>query len=224
MFDMGFLPDIRKILKCVLHQHQTLLFSATMPDSIQCLVREILHNPITVQIDAKLPAKTVSHAIYPVQQHLKTKLLKAILNSVEMESVLVFTRTRYRAYRLMQQLLRCGHQVKSIQGNLPQTQRQAALDGFRNGLIKILVATDIAARGIDVLTISHVINFDIPESPDDYIHRIGRTGRIQNHGKALTFVTKMDTKKILALEKLLGRPLRRVILQNFNYSYPASSG
>jgi ATP-dependent RNA helicase RhlE len=221
MFDMGFLPDIRNILDCIRHERQTLLFSATMPTSIRRLVREILHDPVTVQIDRTLPAKTVSHAIYPVQQHLKTTLLKEILNKIKTDSVLVFTRTKHRAERVAQQLVNAGYRVTSLQGNLSQNQRQAALEGFRNGSVKILVATDIAARGIDVLSISHVINYDMPESTDDYIHRIGRTGRVEKSGDALTLVTNADAGKIRALEKLLEAPLERLTIQGFDYNRPA---
>jgi len=234
MFDMGFLPDIRNILACIMNKRQTLLFSATMPAGIRRLVREILHDPITVQIDRTLPAKTVSHALYPIQQHLKTALLKEILRKTKTESVLVFTRTKHRAERVAQQLIRAGYQVTSLQGmiragyqvtslqgNLPQHRRQAALEGFRTGSIKILVATDIAARGIDVLRISHVINYDMPESTDHYIHRIGRTGRVNKNGDALTFVTSADADKISALERLLDAPLERLTLQGFDYTRPA---
>ncbi|MFC2007757.1 DEAD/DEAH box helicase [Chloroflexota bacterium] len=221
MFDMGFLPDIRSILKSIMNKRQTLLFSATMPKNVQRLVREIMHDPVTVQIGRRLPPKTVSHALYPVQQHLKTNLLKEILNKTKTESVLIFTRTKHRAERVAQQLLRSGHRVTSLQGNLSQNQRQAALTGFRNGSIKILVATDIAARGIDVLSISHVINYDMPESTDDYIHRIGRTGRVEKSGDALTFVTSADTDKIFALERILDAPLERLTLKNFDYTKPA---
>jgi len=221
MFDMGFLPDIRNILQCILHKRQTLLFSATMPENIRRLARQIMRDPVTVQIGRTLPAKTVSHVLYPVQQHLKTALLKEILNGTQTESVLVFTRTKHRAERVAQQLVRVGYRVTSLQGNLPQNQRQAALTGFRNGSIKILVATDIAARGIDVLRISHVINYDMPESTDDYIHRIGRTGRVDKNGDALTFVTNADADKIRALERLLDTPLERMTLKGFDYTKPA---
>jgi len=221
MFDMGFLPDIRNILGCILHKHQTLLFSATMPTDIRRLVREVLHDPVTVQIGRTLPAETVSHFLYPVQQHLKTNLLKEILNKTKTDSVLVFTRTKHRAERVAQQLVRDGYRVTSLQGNLSQNQRQAALTSFRNSSIKILVATDIAARGIDVLSISHVINYDMPESTDDYIHRIGRTGRVDKNGDALTFVTNADAGKIRALEQLLNAPLERRTLQGFDYAKPA---
>ena len=220
MFDMGFLPDIRSILRCILHSHQTLLFSATMPEDIRRLAREILSNPATVQVDRELPADTVSHALYPVKQHLKTNLLKEILKRTRTDSVLVFTRTKHRAERVAQQLAREGYRVASLQGDLAQNRRQAALDGFRSGSVKILVATDIAARGIDVLSISHVINYDMPETTDDYIHRIGRTGRVEQDGDAITLVTGADDEKIAALEKLLGAPLERRTLEGFDYSRP----
>jgi len=221
MFDMGFLPDIRNILACIMNKRQTLLFSATMPAVIRRLVREILHDPVTVQIDRRLPPKSVSHALYPVKQHLKTALLKEILSKIKTDSVLIFTRTKHRAERVAQQLVRAGYKVTSLQGNLPQHRRQAALEGFRTGSIKILVATDIAARGIDVLSISHVINYDMPESTDNYIHRIGRTGRVNKNGDALTFVTSADADKIDSLERLLDAPLERLTLQGFDYTRPA---
>jgi ATP-dependent RNA helicase RhlE len=221
MFDMGFLPDVRSILSCILHKHQTLLFSATMPDDVRRLAREILHDPVTVQVDLRLPPKTVSHALYPVQPHLKTNLLKQLLNRTKMESVLVFTRTKHRAERVTEQLQRAGYPVTSLQGDLSQQRRQAALEAFRNGSVKILVATDIAARGLDVLSISHVINYDMPEDTDAYIHRIGRTGRVNKNGDAFTFVTSDDADKIAALERLLHAPLERLTLQGFDYARPA---
>jgi ATP-dependent RNA helicase RhlE len=224
MFDMGFLPDVRSILSCILQKHQTLLFSATMPDDIRRLAREILHDPVTVQVDLRLPPKTVSHAVYPVEQHLKTNLLKQILDRTQMESVLIFTRTKHRAERVAEQLQRAGYPVTSLQGDLSQQRRQAALEAFRNGSVKILVATDIAARGLDVLSISHVINYDMPEDTDAYIHRIGRTGRVNKNGDAFTFVTSDDADKIVALERLLHAPLERLTLQGFDYARPAPEG
>jgi ATP-dependent RNA helicase RhlE len=222
MFDMGFLPDIRNILTCIMHRRQTLLFSATMPDDIRRLVKEILHDPITIQIGRTLPAATVSHALYPVGQHLKTALLKELLRKIKMDSVLIFTRTKHRAERVAEQLVREGHRVSSLQGDLPQSRRQAAIEGFRNGSIKILVATDIASRGIDILRISHVINYDMPGSTDDYIHRIGRTGRVEKNGDALTFVTKADAGIIIDLERILNKPLERLTLEGFDYTKPAT--
>ncbi|MDD5127401.1 MAG: DEAD/DEAH box helicase [Dehalococcoidales bacterium] len=218
MFDMGFLPDIRSILKCILKPHQTLLFSATMPNDIRKLVKEILHSPVTVQIGQTLPAETVSHALYPVSQHLKTSLLKELLRKTDTESVLVFTRTKHRAQRLAEQLKNTGCRTASLHGDLSQSQRQTAIEGFRTGYYKILVATDIAARGIDIQDISHVINYDMPETTDNYIHRIGRTGRVHKNGAALSLVTSEDDDQIRALEKLLNTPIKRITLQDFDYT------
>jgi len=216
MFDMGFLPDIRNILRCLTKAHQTLLFSATMPDDIRRLVKDILHDPVTVQVGRTAPAMTVSHALYPIKQHLKTALLTELLRRTKTESVLVFTRTKHRTERLAQHLQKAGFKATSLQGNLSQYSRQAALDGFRSGSFKVLVATDIAARGIDVLRISHVINYDMPESTDAYINRIGRTGRVGKSGDAFTFVTNEDTAMVRALEQLLNAPLQRRTLQGFD--------
>jgi ATP-dependent RNA helicase RhlE len=221
MFDMGFLPDIRGILKCILHRRQTLLFSATMPGDIRHLVQEILHDPVTVQIGRRVPAITVSHALYPVKQHLKTALLMEILRKTKTESVLIFTRTKHRAERVAQQLVRAGYRATSLQGNMSQDRRQAVLDGFRAGSFKILVATDIAARGIDVLDISHVVNYDMPDSTDSYTHRIGRTGRVGKAGDAFTLVTGEDAAMVRALEQLLNAPLENRRLQGFDYTMSA---
>jgi superfamily II DNA/RNA helicase len=221
MFDMGFLPDIKSILKCVVKPRQTLLFSATMPDDIRKLVREILHDPVTLQIGRTAPAATVSHALYPVPSHLKTNLLMELLRHTETESVLVFTRTKHRAERVAQQLDKAGYNATSLQGNLTQPRRQAVLDGFRAGSIKILVATDIAARGLDVLSISHVINYDMPDSTDAYTHRIGRTGRVEQTGDAFTFVTSEDEGTVRALERILNTKVERRLLPGFNYEQRA---
>jgi len=220
MFDMGFLPDIRNILRCLMNPRQTLLFSATMPADIRRLVQEILHNPVTVQVGRTAPATTVSHALYPVKQHLKTALLMELLRETKTESVLIFTRTKHRAERVARQLVKAGYRAVSLQGNMSQYQRQAALDGFRAGSFKILVATDIAARGIDVLDISHVVNYDMPDSTDAYTHRIGRTGRVGKTGDAFTLVTSEDTAMVRALEHLLNVPLEHRTLQGFNYTMP----
>jgi ATP-dependent RNA helicase RhlE len=221
LFDMGFVQDIRNIIKCLPAKRQTLLFSATMPDDIRRLVQEVLHDPVTVQIGQTLPATTVTHTLYPVKQHLKTALLIEVLRQIETESVLIFTRTKHRTERLMEQLKRAGFKATSLQGNLTQGRRQASLEGFRDGSYKIMVATDIAARGIDVLSISHVINFDMPETRDAYIHRIGRTGRIDKNGDALTLVTSADTDKVKDIERILKMPLKRQTLQGFDYAAPA---
>jgi ATP-dependent RNA helicase RhlE len=218
MFDMGFLPSVRMILECILQPRQTLLFSATMPPYIRRLAQEILHDPVTIQVGRTLPAKTVSHALYPVSEHLKTALLKDILRRTDTGSVLVFTRTKSRADRVGRELQKAGFKAVSLQGDMTQPQRQAAFDGFRDGWFKIMVATDIAARGIDVLSISHVINYDMPDDTDSYIHRIGRTGRVNQEGCAFTFVTGRDGAVVRGLERLLGTKLERCTIPGFNYT------
>ena len=221
MFDMGFFPDIRRILKHLPRKRQTLLFSATMPKEIRHLAHEVLHDAVTVQVGTTAPAETVSHALYPVAQHLKTPLLRELLKRNETESVLVFTRTKHRAKRLGQQLDRDGYRATSLQGNLSQNQRQKALDGFREGTFQILVATDIAARGIDVSQVSHVVNYDIPSTPEAYIHRIGRTGRAARKGDAFTLITNEDRSMVRAIEKLLNSTIERHTLDDFDYNAAA---
>ncbi len=221
MFDMGFLPDIRKIIRELPKERQTLLFSATMPDEIRALATDFLHAPVTVQIAHSRPVDTVSHALYPVRTHLKTQLLVAILASIDRESVLVFTRTKHRAKRLAEQLSRAGHAAACIQGNLSQSQRTRAMDGFRSGKYRILVATDIVARGIDVSTISHVINYDMPHTVDEYTHRIGRTGRAAKTGDAFTLVSADDETLVRAIERLLGARIERRTLPDFDYAAAA---
>jgi ATP-dependent RNA helicase RhlE len=221
MFDMGFLPDIRRIVRQLPVRRQTLLFSATMPDDIRRLTNEVLSDPVTVKIGHTAPANTVSHALYPVGQHLKTALLMEVLKQTDTESILIFTRTKHRAKRIGQQLEKAGYKAASLQGNLSQNKRQDALDGFRNGSYQILVATDIAARGIDVLSISHVINYDIPDTTDAYTHRIGRTGRAAKTGDAFTFVTPEDEPTVKGIERVLGTPIERRVLEGFDYHKPA---
>jgi len=221
MFDMGFLPDIRKILKRLPGQRQTLLFSATMPDDIRDLAGRIMRNPVTVQVDEAIPVSTVSHAVYPVEQHLKAPLLMKILDAPDMYSVLVFTRTKARADRLAKHVKKSGFPAAALHGDLSQNKRQGAIDGFRTGKYQVLVATDIAARGIDISRISHVINYDMPETVDAYTHRIGRTGRAAETGAAFTFVTRSDRAFVWAIEKVLGEPLERRTLENFDYLVPS---
>ncbi len=221
MFDMGFLPDIRKILAKIPAKRQTLLFSATMPPDINKLAQEILKDPATVKVGNTAPPVTVSHALYPVEQHLKTPLLLELLKHTDTESVLIFTRTKHRAKRLGEQLEKAGYKAASLQGNLSQNRRQAALDGFRDGTFQILVATDIAARGIDVSLISHVVNYDIPDTPEAYVHRIGRTGRAAKSGDAFTMVCQDDTIMVRTIEKKLGSPLERRTVPGFDYSVAA---
>ncbi len=217
MFDMGFLPDIRRILARLPSRRQTLLFSATMPAEVRELARGILRDPVTVQIAPSRPAASVSHALYPVPPHLKTPLLLTILERTDRESVLVFTRTKHRTKSLALRLVQAGHSAAGLQGNLSQNQRARALEGFRTGRFRILVATDLAARGIDVAAISHVINFDMPHTVDDYTHRIGRTGRAAKTGDAFTLVTAEDEGVVRGIERVLGARIERRYLEGFNY-------
>ena len=207
MCDMGFLPDIRRILKHVPAKRQTLFFSATMPDDIRALAGDILTNPATVQIGMIAPAETVSHALYPVPEGLKSKLLLAMLQQTQTTRVLVFTRTKRRARSLAETLDKHGYRVAALQGNMAQARRQEAINGFRAGEYDILVATDIAARGIDVASVSHVINYDMPDTVDAYTHRIGRTGRAKLTGEAFTFLEEDDEPMVRAIEKVLGSPV-----------------
>jgi ATP-dependent RNA helicase RhlE len=223
MLDMGFLPDIRRISKTLPIKRQTLLFSATMPPEIRSLAGEILRDPVTIQEGITAPAETVSQALYPVAGHLKTALLLKLLRNTKPRSVLVFTRTKYRAKKLGKKLVDAGYRSASLQGNLSQARRQAALDGFRNGTFQILVATDIAARGIDVKRVSHVINYDIPSTPDAYIHRIGRTGRATQTGEAFTFITRDDRDMVRSLNRIIGSEIEQRTLSDFDYDMPASA-
>ena len=217
MCDMGFLPDIRRIVAALPKQRQTLFFSATMPPDIRGLADSILSDPVTVQVDVIAPAKTVSHALYPVPEGLKAKLLLAMLRQTETDRVLVFTRTKRRARNLAGDLERAGHRVAELQGNMAQNARTEAINGFRSGKYDVLVATDIAARGIDVSDISHVINYDMPDTVDAYTHRIGRTGRAEHSGEAFTFVQPMDEPAVRAIEKVLGERIERRRVHQFDY-------
>ena len=220
MLDMGFIPDIRRILKQLPAKRQTLVFSATMPPEIRRLTGDILRDPATVQVGITAPAETVSHALYPVAQHLKTALLLKLLGNTDTKSVLVFTRTKHRAKSLGKKLVAAGYRSASLQGNLSQNRRQAALDGFRDGTFQILVATDIAARGIDVTRISHVINYDVPSTPEAYIHRIGRTGRATRSGEAFTLVTGEDKDMVRAINRTIGSKIEQRTLSTFDYGSP----
>ncbi len=215
MFDMGFLPDIRRILKALPKSRQTLLFSATMPDEIRSLANEFLRQPVTVELGDSRPVETVGHAMYPVEQTKKFELLLTILRQSGGGKVLVFTRTKHRAKKLAGQLIKAGLPATSLQGNLSQNRRRQAMDSFRSGRVKVLVATDIAARGIDVSLISHVINFDLPDTAVAYTHRIGRTGRMTKLGTALSLATQDDLPMIRTIERLLGRSLERRRLAEF---------
>jgi ATP-dependent RNA helicase RhlE len=220
MFDMGFLPDVRRIIKAVPVQRQTMLFSATFPAEVEQLAAQSLRDPQRISMGLSRPAHTVTHALYPVPSHLKSALLLKLLKQTATDSVLVFTRTKHRAEKLARQIAHAGFRVTSLHSNRSQGQREQALRGFKTGHFQIMVATDIAARGLDVESISHVINYDMPDTADAYIHRIGRTGRAQRTGDAFTLVTPEDNDMIRALERIMG-PLKRETLPDFDYTVPA---
>jgi ATP-dependent RNA helicase RhlE len=207
MFDKGFLPDIKRIIKQLPEKHQTLVFSATMPQEIRSLAQDILHNPLSVQLNHTIPAPTISHVVHQVTSNGKTALLKNILSESGMVSTLVFTRTKHKARSLAQTLEKAGFSVTALQGNMSQGKRQQAMDGFRSGAYKILVATDIAARGIDINGVTHVINYDMPETVETYIHRTGRTGRATRLGQALTFAEPENLRMIATIERILGKKM-----------------
>ncbi|PKB83840.1 MAG: hypothetical protein BZY86_09505 [SAR202 cluster bacterium MP-NPac-SRR3961935-G1] len=217
MCDMGFLPDVRRILDQVPVERQTLFFSATMPTEIRSLAVKILKDPEMVQIGAIAPAKTVSHALYPVPDKLKRDLLLALLQQTPTGRALVFTRTKHRARTLALELAKKSFRVAALQGNMSQNARQQAMDGFRAGKFDIMVATDIAAHGIDVPEVSHVINFDFPNTADTYLHRIGRTGRAEHTGEAFTFAGADDANMVREVERELGMKIERRRLPGFDY-------
>ena len=219
MLDMGFLPEIRKILRYVPAKRQTLFFSATMPPPIAALTGEMLRQPVTIQRERQAaPASGITQAVYPVSQALKPVLLVNLLQRGDVKQALVFTRTKHRANRLAEHLVKAGVRAERIHGNRSQPQRTAALEGFKNGTFPVLVATDIAARGIDVNELGHVINFDVPLVPDDYIHRVGRTGRADAIGDAFTFVSPEEETNLRDIERAIGRRLPRVTVPDFDYN------
>ena len=217
MCDMGFLPDIRKILDHLPPKRQNLFFAATMPKDIRVLVEDILKSPKTIQIGIISPAETVSHALYPMNENIKTKCLFKILETTATGRVIVFIRTKHRAKRVATDLGNRDYKVAALQGNLSQNKRNMAVNGFKNGKYDILVATDIASRGIDVSEVSHVINFDMPNTVDAYIHRIGRTGRAKNKGEALTFVVPDDEFMVRKIEKILKAKIDRRTIDEIDY-------
>ena len=221
MFDMGFLPDVKRIIKAVPVKRQTMLFSATFPAEVELLAGQSLVEPQKIAMGISKPAVTVEHALYPVPAHLKSALLLELLKKTETDSVLIFTRTKHRADKVARQIAHAGHKVTSLHSNRTQGQRQQALSGFKSGHFPIMVATDIAARGLDIESISHVINFDMPDTADAYIHRIGRTGRAQRTGDAFTLVTDEDKDMIRQLERIMGQPLKRETVEGFDYTPPA---
>ena len=223
MLDMGFLPDIKRILRHIPSRRQTLFFSATMPAPIGALASEMLKKPVTVNVQrTSAPPVGITQAAYPVPQDLKAPLLMELLRRNILRQALVFTRTKHRANRLADYLVQQGVKAERIHGNRSQSQRTQALAGFKSGRYPVLVATDIAARGIDVEALSHVVNFDVPGAPDDYIHRVGRTGRAEMTGEAFTFVTPQDEGDWRAIERAIGRTLPRVTLPDFNYQARAA--
>jgi ATP-dependent RNA helicase RhlE len=221
MLDMGFLPDVRRVIHQVPRNRQTLLFSATMPAAIVDLSRAILHDPVRLSVSPpNRPPDTIRHEAYPVAQHLKTSLLNRLLGREDMLSVLVFVRTKRRADRVARQVAQANFAAGRIHGDRSQNQREEALEAFRKGRFQVLVATDVAARGIDVAGITHVINYDVPVVPEDYVHRIGRTARAEAQGEAITLMAPEEAQDFHAIEKVLGRPIPIVTLPDFDYRAP----
>jgi ATP-dependent RNA helicase RhlE len=220
MLDMGFMPDVRRIVERCPRNRQTMLFSATIPPEIEQLCKWTLRNPETIEIGLRRsPAETVTHALYPVASDQKQDLLEELLRRTDYNQVLIFCRTKHGADRVSRKLHQQGHAVAVLHSNRTQREREQALNGFRNGRYEVMVATDIAARGLDVEQISHVINFDVPHHPEDYVHRIGRTGRALAAGDAFTIVIAEDLPEIAAIERFIGRKIPRVKLEGFPYKY-----
>jgi len=223
MFDMGFLPNIRRIYKALPQKKQTLMFSATMPKEIRTLAEEMLHQPVDVKADPGGPAKTVSHTLYAVDQGNKSQLVLSLLKDCGEGSVLVFTRTKHRAKRLALQLVKAGLKATCLQGNLSQNRRDEAMNGFRKGRYQIMVATDIAARGIDISSVSHVINFDVPSTVEAYTHRIGRTGRAAQTGSAITFVSPEDESMVRSIKRVVKVEFAKVASLRAQHSHLAQA-
>jgi ATP-dependent RNA helicase RhlE len=220
MLDMGFMPDVRKIIDLIPRERQTLLFSATMPPEIAKLTEWALRSPEKIEIGGRRsPAETVTHALYPVAATQKFDLLLEILERTHYHSVLIFTRTKVNADRISGRLESAGHTAAVMHSNRSQGERTEALEGFRSGKYEVMVATDIAARGIDISTITHVINYDVPQHPDDYVHRIGRTGRAKTEGDAFTLMTAEEGPDVAAIERFIGQEIPRKKLENFKYVY-----
>ena len=220
MLDMGFLPDVRRIIEKCPRVRQTALFSATIPPEISTLIKYTMTNPEVVEIGVRRsPAETVRHVVYPVADDQKSDLLRALLDEVKYDSVIIFCRTKHRADRIAALLKKNEHAVAVLHSNRTQREREQALSGFREGRFEVLVATDIAARGLDIADVSHVINYDVPHHPEDYVHRIGRTGRAQSSGDAFTLVVAEDLHHLTAIERFISKKIERVKLENFNYRY-----
>lgn len=221
MLDIGFLPDIRRIVRVLPRERQTMMFSATL-ESMIGLSREMTQDPVRVEVEKTVTPDAISQALYPVPEHLKFDLLQQLLKDDSLDSVLVFARTKHRADRLARNLKRAHISAAVIHGNRSQSQRVAALEAFRRGRARVLVATDVAARGIDVEGISHVVNYDVPMQPEDYVHRIGRTGRAQATGQAYTLVTPHDDRMVRRIEHILNQKIQRRTLEGLDYGTPAA--
>jgi ATP-dependent RNA helicase RhlE len=220
MLDMGFLPDVKRLVERCPRNRQTSLFSATIPAAIETLIQWAMKDPETIEIGARRsPAETVKHVIYPVAEVQKTALLLALLDHVHYDSVIVFCRTKHGADRVAAGLKKDNHAVAVLHSNRTQKEREQALDGFRKGRFEVLVATDIAARGLDIADVSHVINYDVPQHPEDYVHRIGRTGRAQASGDAFTIMVAEDRQHMAAIERYISQQIPRVKLDSFDYQY-----
>jgi ATP-dependent RNA helicase RhlE len=223
MLDMGFAPQINRIVREIPPYRQTLLFSATMPPEVEALARKYLRKPLVVQIGRRSSAaQTVSHAVYPVPQHRKSKLLAHLLRDERLDSVLVFTRTKGRADRVLRDLEQAGIGAEAMHGDRSQAERSRALEKFRSGEVRVLVATDIAQRGLDIAGITHVVNYDVPQQAEDYIHRIGRTGRAAAEGDAITFMAPEEIAMVRLIEKVLGQPIERVSVPGFDFGTEAA--
>jgi ATP-dependent RNA helicase RhlE len=222
MLDMGFLPDVRRIVQQISTDRQTLLFSATLPPEIERLAAGVLREPQIIEIGARRsPAETVTHAAYPVAAEQKFELLMALLERTNFDSALIFCRTKHGADKIAVRLKTARHSVAVMHSNRTQRERVEALEGFKSGKYEIMVATDIAARGIDIAGVSHVINYDVPEHPEDYVHRIGRTGRAQNVGDAFTLMNGEELASLHAIERFMGQKIPRLKLEGFSYLYTA---
>jgi ATP-dependent RNA helicase RhlE len=222
MLDMGFLPDVKRIVQKCPRERHTSLFSATIPPEIETLIQWAMKHPETIEIGPRrTPVETVKHVIYPVAEAQKTDLLLELLQRVNYDSVIVFCRTKHGADRVAHLLKRYNHSVAVLHSNRTQREREQALRGFRDGRYEVLVATDIAARGLDIADVSHVINYDVPQHPEDYIHRIGRTGRMEAKGDAFTLMVAEDARHVQAIERFITQKILRVKLENFDYRYTA---
>ena len=222
MLDMGFLPDVKQIMSKTAKERQTMLFSATIPPEIDYLIKHTMDNPEVCEIGMRRsPAETVDHAVYPVNEMQKVDLLKDLLSRLNYDSIMVFCRTKIGAEKVGNMLKRENHSVAILHSNRTQSEREKALNGFRDGRFEVLVATDIAARGLDIQQVSHVINFDVPQHPEDYVHRIGRTGRAQSSGEALTLMVASDSKHMESIERFIGQKIPRKKQEGFDYKYTA---